>query len=326
MNRRNVIRVVAGAAAAWPLALRAQQPTKVHRIGFLWENANTFPDALDAFRQELRRLGYIEGSNLFIDFRWAEGNPERMRELAQELVRLQVDVIVAPSSIYTAAAKQATDTIPIIFMSHADPLRTGHVASLARPGGNVTGFSLMMTETNVKGLELLKEALPALSRVAILYEPATPSHGPGLEAAKEAGPILGLSIQPVAAASAADFDNSFAAMSKERAQAVLVLSTPLFIAGAKPLAELGLKYKVASLYGPKQHVLAGGLMSYSPDRADLWRRGAGYVDKVLRGVKPSDLPVQQPVKYELTINLKIANTLGIDLPATLLARADEVIE
>jgi putative ABC transport system substrate-binding protein len=325
VKRRTFITLLGG-AAGWPLAAHAQQHAKVHRVGFLWENANTFPDALDAFRQELRRLGYTEGSNLVIEFRWAEGNPERMRELAQELVRLQVDVIVAPSSIYTAAAKEATDTIPIIFMSHADPLRTGHVASLARPGGNATGFSLMMTETNVKGLELLREVLPTLSRVAVLYEPATPSHGPGLEAVKEAGPILGLSIQPVAAASAADFDTSFAAISKERAQAVLVLSTPLFIAGAKPLAELGLKYKVASLYGPKQHVLAGGLMSYSPDRADLWRRGAGYVDKILKGVKPADLAVQQPVKYELTINLKTANALGIDLPPTLLARADEVIE
>ena len=149
-----------GAATVWPLASRAQQPSKVHRIGFLWENPNTFPDALDAFRQELRRLGYVEGGNLIIEFRWAEGDPGRMRELAEELVRLQVDVIVAPSSIYTAAAQQATATIPIIFMSHADPLRTGHVASLARPGGNVTGFSLMMTESNVKGLELLKETLP----------------------------------------------------------------------------------------------------------------------------------------------------------------------
>jgi putative ABC transport system substrate-binding protein len=326
MRRRKFIRLLGGATASWPLAARTQQAGRVHRIGFLWENANTFPDALAAFRQELRRLGYIEGSNLVIEFRWAEGNSERMRELAQELVQLQVDVIVAPSSIYTAAAKQATDTIPIIFMSHADPLRTGHVASLARPGGNATGFSLMLTETNVKGLELLKEALPDLSRVAVMYEPATPSHAPGLEAAKEAGPILGLSILPVPAASAADFDNAFATMSQERAQAVLVLSTPLFIAGARPLAELGLKFKVASLYGPKEHALAGGLMSYGPDRADLWRRGAGYVDKVLRGVKPGDLAVQQPVKYELAINLKTANALGLHLAPTLLARADEVIE
>jgi putative ABC transport system substrate-binding protein len=304
----------------------SQQASKVHRIGFLWENANTFPDALEAFRQELRRLGYIEGSNLTIEFRWAEGDVDRMREFAQDLVRLQVELIVAPSSIYTAAAKEATATIPIVFMSHADPLRTGHVASLAHPGGNATGFSLMMTETNVKGLELLKEALPNLSRVAVLYEPATPSHGPGLKAANEAGPTLGLRIQPVPAPSAAEFDNAFSAMSAERAQAVLVLSTPLFIAGAKPLAQLGLKYKVASLYGPKQHVLAGGLMSYSPDRADLWRRGAGYVDKILKGAKPADLAVQQPVKYELAINLKTARAIGIEMSPMLLARADEVIE
>jgi putative ABC transport system substrate-binding protein len=325
MRRREFISLL-GAAAAWPIAVRAQQPNKVYRIGFLWENPNTFSDALDAFRLELRRLGYIEGGNLIIEFRWAEGNPDRMRELAEELMRLQVDVIVAPSSVYTAAAKKATATIPIIFMSHADPLRTGHVASLARPGGNVTGFSLMMTETNVKGLEILKETLTDLSRVAVLYEPATPSHGPGLDAVKEAGPTLGLRIQPVPAPFAADFENAFSAMSKKRAQAVLVLSTPLFIAGAKPLAELGLKYRLASLYGPKQHALAGGLMSYSPDRADLWRRGAGYVDKVLKGVKPADLAVQQPTKYELVINLKTAKALGIAVPPTLLARADEVIE
>jgi putative ABC transport system substrate-binding protein len=325
MRRREFVTLLGG-SAAWSLAARAQQPGKVHRIGFLWENANTFPDALEAFRQEMRRLGYLEGNNLIIEFRWAEGDPGRMRELAEDLVRLPVDVIVAPSSVYTAAAKQATSTIPIVFMSHADPLRTGHVASLARPGGNATGFSLMMTETNVKGLELLKETLPDLARVAVLYEPATPSHGPGLQAAKEAGPSLGLRIQPVAAPSAAEFENAFSVMGKERAQAVLVLSTPLFIAEAKPLAQLGLKYKLASLYGPKQHVTAGGLMSYSPDRADLWRRGAGYVDKVLKGVKPADLPVQQPTKYELVINLKTAKALGLEVPPTLLARADEVIE
>lgn len=174
MRRRQFIALLGGVAAAWSTAAHAQQAVKVHRIGFLWENPNTFPDALEAFRRELRRLGYVEGGNLSIEFRWAEGDTGRMRELAEELVRLQVDVIVAPSSVYTAAAKQATSTIPIVFMSHADPLRTGHVASLARSGGNVTGFSLMMTETNVKGLELLKETIPDLSRVAVLYEPATP--------------------------------------------------------------------------------------------------------------------------------------------------------
>ena len=327
MTRREFIALVGGAAAALlPLRARAQQAAKVYRIGFLWENPRTFPDALEAFRQELRRLGYVEGSNLTIEFRWAEGNTDKMRELAEELVRLQVDAIVAPSSIYTAAAKQATSTIPIIFMSHADPLRTGHVASLARPGGNVTGFSLMMTETNIKSLELLREALPNVSRVAVLYEPTTPSHGPGLKAAEEAGPTLGLHIQAVAAPTAASFESAFSAMSKERAQAVLVLSTPLFINAAKPLAELCLKHKLPSLYGPKQHVQAGGLMSYSPDRADQWRRGAGYVHKVLKGAKPADLAVQQPTKFELVINLKTARAIGIDLPQAFLARADEVIE
>ena len=326
MRRRQFIQFVGIAALVASAAAHAQQPKKVHHIGFLWENPTTFPDALEAFRQELLRLGYVEGKNLVIEFRWAEGKPDRMRELAEELVRLPVDVIVAPSSVYTGAAKQATSSIPIIFMSHADPLRTGHVSSLARPGGNVTGFSLMMTETNVKGLELLKEALPNLSRVAVLYDPATPSHTPGLKALEAAGPALGLSIQPVAAAAAKDYEDAFAAMSKAGAQAVLVLSTPLFIAGAKPLAELAMRHKLASLFGPKNHVKTGGLMSYSPDRADLWRRGAGYVDKILKGAKTSDLAVQQPTKFELVINLNTAKALGITFPQSFLARADEVIE
>ena len=326
MKRREFIQLAGGTALAWPIAARTQQPGKVHRIGFLWESEATFPEALAAFRQELRRLGYIEGRNLFIEFRWAEGKPDRMREYAEELVRLRVDLIVAPSSIYTAAARQATATIPIVFMSHADPLRTGHVETLARPGGNVTGFSLMMTETNIKSLELLKEVLHDLSRIAVLYEPATPSHLPGLKAIEIAGPRLGMHVQPVAATSAADYEGAFAAMSRERAQAVLVLSTPLFIAGAKPLAELGLRHKLPSLYGPKQHVEAGGLMSYSPDRADLWRRGANYVDKVLSGARPATLPVQQPTKFELVINLRKARAIGMAIPQSFLARADAVIE
>jgi putative ABC transport system substrate-binding protein len=326
MNRRDLIALIGGIAVAWPVSGRAQQVGKVYRIGFLWENSTTFPEALEAFRHQLRQLGYIEGRNLAIEFRWAEGKPDRMRELAEELIRLQVEVIVAPSSVYTGAAKQATSTIPIIFMSHADPVRTGHVDSLARPGGNVTGFSLMMTETNVKSLELLKEAVPDLSRVAILYDPATPSHAPGLKAVEVAAPTLGLQIQPVAAPTAADFVKSFSAMQSAGAQAVLVLSTPLFIAGARPLAELGVRHKFPSLYGPKNHVEAGGLMSYSPDRADLWRRGAGYVDRVLKGTKPADLAVQQPTKFELVVNLKTAKAIGIAIPQSLLARADEVIE
>ena len=244
MRRREFITFLCG-AAAWPLSAGAQQPGKVYRVGFLWDSPDAFLDALEAFRQGLRELGYVEGRTITIEYRWAEGKPERMRELAEELVRLKVDVIVAPSSIYTEAAKRATSTIPIIFVSHADPLGSGHVASLARPGGNITGLSLMMTETNVKGLALLKEAVPRISRVAVIYDPATPSHGPGLKAVKAAGAALGLQVQSVPVRSATEYDGAFTAIAKERANALLVLSTPLFIAGAKRHAELCKQASVA---------------------------------------------------------------------------------
>jgi ABC-type uncharacterized transport system substrate-binding protein len=326
MRRREFIPLLGGAVIMWPLAARAQPPGKIHRIGFLWEGPAVFPDAIEAFRQGLRELGYVEGRTIAFENRWAEGKPERMRELANELVRLKVDVIMAPSSIYTGAAKQATSTIPIIFMSHADPLGSGHVATLARPGGNATGFSLMMTETNVKGLELFKEAIPQLSRVAVIYDPATPSHRPGLKAVETAGPSLGLRIKPVAVRRATEYDSAFATVLRERADGVLVLSTPLFIAGAKPIAKLAIVHKLPSLFGPKHHVQAGGLMSYSPNRADLWRRCATYVDKILKGEKPANMPVQRPTKFELVINLKTAKTIGLAIAPTFLARADEVIE
>jgi putative ABC transport system substrate-binding protein len=302
IDRRTFLGTIAGSFLAAPFAAKAQQAGKVYRVGFLWDSPAAFLDAIEAFRQGLHDLGYVEGRNLTIEYRWAEGKPERMRQLAEELVGLKVDVIIAPSSIYTGAAKRATSTIPIIFMSHADPIGSGHVASLARPGGNITGLSLMMTETNVKGLELLKEAVPGLSRVAVVWDPATPSHAPGLKAVEVAGPALGLRIQPVAVRSATEFDSAFSSIVRERAGGVLVLSTPLFIAGAKPLAELALTHKLPSMFGPRHHVEAGGLMSFGPDRADLYRRGAIYVDKILKGAKPADLPVQQPTKFEMVIN------------------------
>ena len=304
----------------------AQQPKKIPRLGFLWDSPGVFPDALEAFRHGLRDLGYVEGRTIAIEYRWAEGKPERMRQLAEELVRLKVDIIMAPTSVYTGAARQATSTIPIIFMSHADPIGSGHVASLAHPGGNITGLSLMMTETNAKGLELLKEAVPGLARVAIIYDPATPSHGPGLNAVEVVGPALGLRVQPMAVRSATEFEGAFSAISRERAGGVLVLSTPMFIAGARALAELAIKHKLPSMFGPRHHVEAGGLMSYSPDRADLYRRAAIYVDKILKGVKPADLPVEQPTKFELVINLKTAKQIGLTISQSLLYRADKVMK
>jgi putative ABC transport system substrate-binding protein len=326
IGRRTFIAGTLGAVLAGPLAVGAQQPGKVYRVGFLWDSPAVFPDAIEAFRQGLRDLGYVEGRNIVIEYRWAEGKPDRMRELAEELVRLKVDVIMAPSSIYTGAAKRATSTIPIIFMSHADLLGSGHVASLGRPGGNITGLSIMMTETNVKGLELFKQAVPELSRVAVIWDPATPSHRPGLKAVEVAGPSLGLRIQSVAVRSATEYESAFLAMVRERAEGVLVLSTPLFIAGAKRLAELALAHKLPSLFGPKHHVAAGGLMSSSPDRPDLYRRGAVFVDKILKGAKPAELPVEQPTKFELAVNLKTAKALGLTIPRSLLVRADEVIQ
>ena len=308
------------------LGAEAQPAGKVYRIGLLWDSPAVFPESIEAFRQGLRELGYVEGRNITIEYRWAEGKPERIRELAEELVRLKVDVIVAPSSIYTGAAKRATSTIPIVFMSHADPLGSGHVASLARPGGNATGLSIMMTETNVKGLELLKEALPRLKRVAVVWDPATPSHGPGLKAVEAAGPSLGLRILSVPVPSASEYESAFSTMGRERADAVLVLSTPLFIAGAKPLAELALRHRIPSLFGPKHNVEAGGLMSYSPRRRDLYHRGAVFVDKILRGARPADLPVEQATTFELVINMKTAKALGVTIAPSVLARADEVLE
>jgi putative ABC transport system substrate-binding protein len=325
MRRREFIAAL-GSAAVWPLAARAQQTTKSYRLGFLWDSPAVFPEAMEAFQQELRALGYTEGRNITIDYRWAEGNPERMREMAEELVRLKVDVIVAPSSVYTGAAQRATSAIPIIFFSHADPLGSGHVSSLARPGGNVTGISLMMTETNVKLLELLNEAIPGRSRIAVVWDPATPSHRPGLRALEGAARELGLQLQTLPVSGPTDYDSAFAAMTSGGAEAVLVLSTPVYTAGAKRLADLAIAHRLPSMFGPSEHALAGGLMSFGPDRADLWRRGAIYVDKVLKGARPAELPVQQPTKFELVINVRTAKALGIIIPEGFLLRADKVIE
>jgi len=278
MRRRDLIVVVAGAVAlACTQAARAQQMSKVYRIGFLGDSPAAFSERTEAFRQGLRDLGYVEGRNTTIEYRWAEGKPERMRELAEELVRLEVDVIIVPSSIYTEAAKRATSTIPIVFLGHADPVGTGHVTSLSRPGGNITGLSVMMTEISVKSLELFKQAVPGLARVAVIWDPATPSHTPALKAVEAAGPFLKLQVHPVAVRSATEYDSAFLAIVRERADAVLVLTTPLFIAGAQRLAELSLTHKLPSVFGPKDGVEAGGLMSYWPNTVDSWRRDGIYL-------------------------------------------------
>jgi putative tryptophan/tyrosine transport system substrate-binding protein len=325
MSRRRFLRTV-GVLLAAPLVAAAQPAGKVHRIGFLWDSPAVWPHALEAFRQGLRDLGWVEGQNIIVEYRWTEGRFDRLPGLVEELVRLKVDLIVAPTSIYTGAAKRATSTIPIVFASHADPIGSGHVASLARPGTNATGLTIVMSETMAKSLELLKGTVPRLARVAVIWDPATPSHAPGLKAVEATGRALGLRLQPLAVRSVTEFDSAFAAIVRERDDAVLVLSTPLFMGGAKRLAELALTHKLPTMFGPREHVEAGGLMSYSPDRADLYRRAATYVDKIMKGANPADLPVQQATKFELVINLKTAKALGLAIPQSVLARADQVIE
>jgi putative ABC transport system substrate-binding protein len=304
-------------SAAW-----GQQPGKVARIGYL---GNTPGPLVDAFRQGLRDLGWIEGRNLLIELRWAQGRSDRLPEFADELVRLKVDLILAQSSTYVEPARRATSTIPIVFGLHADPVGTGHVASLARPGGNVTGLSVMQTELGAKGLELLKEAVPAATRIAVLWSRDTPSHGPGLKAVEAAGRSLALQLLPIAAQRPAEFDGAFASMVRERAQALLVLTAPVFGAEAKQLAERALKHHLPTMFGLRQNVEAGGLMSYGPDFSDLMRRSAVYVDKILKGAKPADLPVEQASKFELVLNLKTAQALGLTPPQSVLLRADQVI-
>jgi len=326
ISRRAVLAIVASGLLAVPLGARAQQAGKIYRVGFLWDSPAVWPHALEGFRRGLRDLGWVEGKNIAIEYRWAEGRFERLDGLAEELVRLKVDVIVAPTSIYAGAAKRATSTIPIVFASHADPIGSGHVASLARPGGNLTGVTIIMSETAAKSLELLKEAVPGLSRVAVIWDPATPSHGPALNAVEVMGRALGLRLQPLAVRSAAEFDSAFTAIGHERAGGVLVLSTPLFMGGARRLAELAVRHRLPSMFGPREHAESGGLLSYGPDRTELYLQAAVYVDKILRGARPADLPVEQATKLELVINLKTAKAIGLTIPPAVLLRAAQLIE
>jgi putative tryptophan/tyrosine transport system substrate-binding protein len=279
-----------------------------------------------AFRLGLRELGWIEGGNILIEFRGAEGNYARLPELAADLVRLKVDLIVARASAFVQPAKAATSSIPIVFLIHADPVGTGHVASLARPGGNITGLAVLMTDLAPKGLELLISAVPVAKRIAVLWSPDAPSHTPALKALEEAARTLRVQRQPVGVRTSAELEGAFAAMARARAQAVLVLGAPIFFAERQRVAELAIKHRLPTMSTLKEVMEAGGLMSYGPNFEDLFRRGAIYVDKILKGSKPADLPVEQAATFELVINLKTAKALGLTIPPSLLLRADQVIE
>jgi putative ABC transport system substrate-binding protein len=300
------------------------QPVKVPRIGVLRAGAPPDP-LLEAFRQGLRDLGYAEERNISIEYRWAEGRSERLPALAADLVRLKVDVIVASGDTAALAARRATTAIPIVMPVSNDPVTVGLVASLARPGGNVTGFASLYTELPGKWVELLKEALPLVSRVAVIWDPRT---GPATVRVSEAAArALGLHLQVLSVGRPDDFVTAFAEAQKSRAEALIVLSSAFLYAHRTRLVELAAQHRLPAMYHQSDFVLgSGGLMSYGPDLYDLFRRSATFVDKILKGAKPADLPVEQPTKFELVINLKTAKALGLTIPPSVLARADEVIE
>jgi putative ABC transport system substrate-binding protein len=328
IERRRFIEVFAGGLLVSPLAAEAQQAGRIPRVGVL--ATRTAGDArLEGLLQGLRELGYVEGRNLLVEYRDAEGKTERFPALAAELVLLKCDVIVTTGGTLAAqAAKQATTTLPIVFASVGDAVAEGLVTSLARPGGNVTGLTVAATELVSKSLEVIKQAVPGANRVAILFKPdAMPDSAKKerLKAADVAARALGLRLQIVEARGAEDFDRAFSDMTRARADALAVPATQVFNLERRRLVNLAAKNRLPAVYPNRDFVDAGGLMSYGPNLADMARRAASYVDKILKGAKPGDLPVEQPTRFELVINLKTAKALGLKIPPSVLGRADEVI-
>jgi putative ABC transport system substrate-binding protein len=325
LKRREFISLLGGVSVTWSVVARAQQP-KVFRVGFLaFGNASTWAKRVEALRGGLRDLGYVEGKNIVIEFRSTE-TLEQLLELATELVRINVDLIFAPSSTETEVTRQVTNAIPVVFATHADPLGLGHVASLSRPGGNVTGLSGLGADLAVKALEILKDAIPHATRFAVFLTPSAPWHRSFLQAAKAAGAKLGIEVHTAPVQTMEDLNAAFAVAIRERADAIFVQPTSLSRSYRVPMAELALKHRLPSMFGGREYVEAGGLMSYAADYVDLTRRAATYIDKILKGAKPADLPVELASKYLLAINLTTAKKLEINLPWFLQQRADELIE
>ena len=312
-----------------PLAAAAQQATKVHRVGRLTESGGNLPSGPDpsfeAFRQGLRDLGYVEGQNLVIEDRDAEGRAERLPDLAAELVRLKVDVMVVAGTPGTRAVQHATRTIPIVGVILADPIGTGFAASFARPGGNITGLAVQNADLSTKRLELLKEAVPGATRIAVLWDIGNPASASSVRAMAEPARSLGLQLHLLEVQGPKDFDSAFDAAHKGRAQALVEMGSPLFAAHRKTIGDLVAKSRLPAVCAQRVFVVEGCLMAYGPSYVDMWRRAATYVDKILKGASPADLPIEQPTKFELVINLKTAQALGLTIPPTLLFQADEVI-
>lgn len=308
-----------------PLRAEAQQAGKAWRIGFVRGSAPPAAE-IEAFRQGLRELGYVEGKNLDILFRWAEGRDERLPSLVAELIQLNVDLIVSSAPAATRAVKEATTTIPVVMVTVADPVAFGFVRSLARPGGNITGFSFLHPELSGKRLALLKEMIPKLSRVAVLWNADNPYKAIDMKEVEVAAEVSGVMLLSLAVRGVEGFDNAFEAARHGRAECLITLEDPFTIAHRARIVELAGKHRLPALYGRRVYVDTGGLMSYGPDPIDQYRRASIYVDKILKGTKPADIPVEQPTKFELAINLKTAKALMLTIPPSVLLRADQVIE
>ena len=332
MDRRKFIGRCGGSLFAVSFIADAQQPPKIARIGFLTPRSLGSPETrarLDAFRQGLRERGYVEGQNILIEYRAADGKIERLPGLANELARLKVDVIVAVATPGARAAQQATTTIPIVAVAMGDPVRDGFVASLARPGTNITGSTFLGPELVPKRLELLKEVLPKASRVAVLWHPGAFGEGTLRDMVKEteaAARTLGVQLQFVEVQGPDDFDRAFSTMTRARADALFVFPSVMLVNEGRRIVALAAKHRLPSMFNARESVELGGLIGYGASILDLNRRAAAYVDKILKGAKPADLPIEQPTRFELVMNLKTAKTLGITIPQSLLLRADEVIQ
>jgi len=312
-------------APCFPAA--AQQPARIFRIGILIAASTSFYSArVEALRQRLRELGYVEGKNIVIEYRYAEGKLERLPDLAAELVRLKVDVIVTAPGPGALAAKKASATIPIVFTDVPDPVGTGIVSSLARPGGNITGLSVMAPDLNGKRLELLKESFPKIARVALLWQSGGMTGNLPLTELEAAAKALALKLQSLPVRTLDDFDSSFARAKRDGPQALITTPSPLINTQQRQVLDFAAKNRLPAMYHTSEWVEADGLMSYAPNFTDLWRRAADYVDKILKGAKPADLPVEQPKKFEFLVNLKTAKQIGLTIPPNVLARADRVIK
>jgi putative tryptophan/tyrosine transport system substrate-binding protein len=330
MRRRDFVNLLGGAVAAWPLAARAQQTERMRRISFLSGGLNpSEPDTqanITAFQQGLEQLGWSVGRNVRIDYRWALGNSGNLRKYAEELAALAPDVILTSGNASMPALLQATRTVPIVFVNVADPVGSGFVDSLARPGGNATGFVQFEYNLSGKWLELLKEIAPRVTRAAVLRDPALVSGIGQFAVIQSAAPSVGVEVSPVNVRDAAEIERTVAAFARPSNSGLIVTTSALTVVHRDLIISLAARHKLPAIYYRRYFVTSGGLMSYGYDVVDHFRRAAGYVDRILKGEKPADLPVQTPTKYELSINLKTARALGLEVPSSLLARADEVIE